>query len=101
MKPVVFREEAAFELEAGQLFYEGCRAGLGQAFLDEVEAVVARIQDPRIGPNYRDTAYRRCVPPRSPYLVFYLDMDDAIRIVAIAHGRRRPGYWMDREQPKS
>jgi toxin ParE1/3/4 len=100
MKAIVFREEAALELEAGQLYYDGCRPGLGEAFLAEVEAVVARIQEhPHIGAKYKSTAYRRCLLRRFPYLVFYLDMDDAIRIVAIAHGRRRPGYWMEREKP--
>jgi plasmid stabilization system protein ParE len=31
-----------------------------------------------------------------PYVVFFEVADDAITIVAVAHQRRRPGYWLDR-----
>lgn len=34
---------------------------------------------------------------RFPYVVFYLNSEDAIDIVAVAHQRRLPGYWLNRD----
>jgi hypothetical protein len=31
-----------------------------------------------------------------PYYIAYVDMADHVWIVAIAHGRRGPGYWKSR-----
>ena len=39
---------------------------------------------------------RRYLLRRFPYLVVYRTFDAAIQIIAIAHGRRRPGYWQER-----
>jgi plasmid stabilization system protein ParE len=39
---------------------------------------------------------RRCLLRRYPYLVVFRELDDQIQVVAIAHGRRRPGYWSRR-----
>jgi plasmid stabilization system protein ParE len=39
---------------------------------------------------------RRLAVARFPYHVVYLDHGGLIRILAIAHDRRRPGYWIAR-----
>src|SRR4026208_1885874 len=39
---------------------------------------------------------RRYVFPRYPFSLVYLLRGDAIEVVAVAHGRRRPGYWRSR-----
>jgi plasmid stabilization system protein ParE len=39
---------------------------------------------------------RRLVIQRFPFSVIYLDEPDLITIIAVAHGKRRPGYWKDR-----
>jgi plasmid stabilization system protein ParE len=39
---------------------------------------------------------RKFVLQRFPYAIFYREREDAIQIVAIAHGSRRPWYWKDR-----
>lgn len=43
---------------------------------------------------------RRAPVPRFPYTVVYLVVGDAICVVAIAHERRRPGYWQ-RDRPEA
>lgn len=47
-----------------------------------------------IGPD--DLEVRRVSVPRFPYYVAYLGDDEAIVVLAIAHERRRPRYWIDR-----
>jgi len=39
---------------------------------------------------------RRVVLNRFPYLVVFRETTSEIEVVAVAHGRRRPGYWRER-----
>jgi toxin ParE1/3/4 len=39
---------------------------------------------------------RRLVMRRFPFSVVYLDDPDLITIIAVAHSKRKPGYWKDR-----
>jgi len=39
---------------------------------------------------------RRYVMRRFPFVLIYRDLEGTIQILAIAHGRRRPGYWYAR-----
>jgi hypothetical protein len=33
---------------------------------------------------------------RFPYLIYYVELDDSLWIAAVAHQKRRPGYWSHR-----
>jgi plasmid stabilization system protein ParE len=39
---------------------------------------------------------RRIVLQRFPYFIVFFDWQDEITIVAVAHAKRRPGYWKGR-----
>jgi len=43
-----------------------------------------------------DLPARRAPVSGFPYHVVYLTTSDAIRVLAFAHYRRRPGYWLGR-----
>lgn len=45
MKPVIYHPEASAEFDAAAERYESLSAGLGGSFIDEVEAIVARIEE--------------------------------------------------------
>lgn len=90
-----------FEDEADQKYREAGRwygarvAGLGLDSFDEVDATLRRIVAfPKTGvpvPRVpKDLAVRRVAVKRFPYFVIYLERADAIRVLAIAHDRRRP-----------
>jgi toxin ParE2 len=66
------------------------------SFIREIETALAAIsKNPLMWPSYiRGT--RRCVLRRFPFSVIYRLIESRIIIVAFAHGRRRPGYWLDR-----
>jgi plasmid stabilization system protein ParE len=55
--------------------------------------VVAR--QPRRWPKYL-FGTRRLVIQRFPFTVVYLDDPDSVTIVAVAHSKRKPGYWKNR-----
>jgi plasmid stabilization system protein ParE len=83
-------------LEAAQT-YEDESPGLGGDFLDEVERGVSFLmRHPRGAPEV-DKPVRQLVLARFPYSLMYRPLADGrIRILAIAHHRRRPRYWVDR-----
>ena len=85
------------DLNKAAAFYEASVPGLGDAFLDDVERAIENIRkSPRIGAPIGRT-FRRAVLRRFPFTVVYAERDAEIVIVAIAHDRRRPGYWRGRQ----
>jgi plasmid stabilization system protein ParE len=93
---VEFHPSASQELEAASSFYEGRRPGLGEELADEVEDVCLLLSEyPAIGRKVDDL--HRSVPLRMfPFIVFYRVREPVVEIVAVAHKRKRPGYWRRR-----
>jgi toxin ParE1/3/4 len=97
VKPAIFHPEAQAELDAAVAWYEAQRPGLGLDFQAEVEAAVSMIQkQPQLFPLYKNSRLRKRVLQRFPYNIFYLEMDSAIWIAAVAHHKRKPDYWSAR-----
>jgi len=97
MKTVVFDREAKAELDDAIGWYNDKQEELGLDLQDEVEAAVAKIKrDPGIGARYRNTDFRFLRVKRFPYLLYYLELENAIWVAAVAHERRKPGYWRKR-----
>ena len=89
--------EARRELEAAVSFYDSIYPALGRDFALEVQALCQRIsQSPLAGVEVRPEIHRRILR-RFPYVVLYAIEDDEVIVVAVAHQKRRPGYWAGRE----
>ena len=89
---------ALAELRDAAAFYADRAGGdLALAFVAEFERVARIIQEnPLAGTALR---LNRMTYPfrRFPYSVmYYLAQDNELRIIAIAHQRRRPNYWAER-----
>jgi plasmid stabilization system protein ParE len=98
---VRFEDEADTEYRAAGRWYEGRRTGLGFEFFDAVDAAVGQVLAlPRSGERVprmpAELPVRRLAVKRFPYRVVYLETPPELRILAIAHDRRRPGYWKSR-----
>ena len=97
MIPYSFHPEAAAELEDASTFYESCSTGLGRLFAAEVEHTIDLIrQFPDAGAPI-GAARRRALVARFPYSVVYRREAEIIVVFAVAHQRRRPGYWRRRK----
>lgn len=101
---IAFHPAAAEEMRRAAARYEDEQPGLGARFLDDLDA---RLDDltafPSLGAHWTHTALprgeevRRLPLTHFPYLVVYTNPAEAeIRILAVAHGRQRPGYWSER-----
>ncbi|MBM4133751.1 MAG: type II toxin-antitoxin system RelE/ParE family toxin [Nitrospira sp.] len=68
----------------------------GEAFVAELDQAIALIGDhPNRWPSY-DHHTRRYLLRRFPYSIIYRTEENRITVVAVAHGRRKPGYWRKR-----
>jgi plasmid stabilization system protein ParE len=99
MKPVVFANEAEAELAEAIDRANEDRPGRGDRLRAAVEQSVARVQQfPGIGAVFGRTTYRKFLVRKFPYAVCYREFDDVIWIAAVAHAKRRPGYWLGRSR---
>jgi hypothetical protein len=93
--------EAELEAAEAAAWYDDRRSGLGDDFLAEVAEALARISSaPREFSRLESYAgsceVRRCVLDRFPYVVVFTCRSEEILVVATAHTRRRPLYWLTR-----
>jgi toxin ParE1/3/4 len=97
MARVELHPEAAAEATAAYEWYAEHSASAADRFLAELDLAVEKIAaTPMRWPIYLNRT-RRYLLQRFPYIVvFRQSEEDLIEIVAIAHGRRRPGYWKSR-----
>lgn len=93
---IEFHPEALLEFEKAVGFYKQRGRMLGQRFAYEVRAVIARIDATPDRWLVLEQDVRLCRARVFPYAVLYTIEPDFILIVAIAHNKRRPGYWRDR-----
>ena len=94
--------EAEEETHEAVAWYEQEQAGLGLEFLAELDHLFARIANaPRQFPAWElNPQFRKAVVSRFPYVVFFQERGgEGVEAVAIAHGRRKPGYWQHRRRP--
>ncbi len=96
MKLVEFHPEAEAEFVAAARHYEGQAENLGTDFIAAVERSYQRLNTfPESGHPF-GRRLRRILVPGFPYGLLYHADPDRIFIVAVAHVRRRPGYWRHR-----
>lgn len=89
--------EAEAELLAAAEWYDEA-AGLGPDLVAEVRAFSARIADApeSFPPDPEMEEVRRARLKQFPYWLVFTMQDEEIFIVAVAHVRREPGYWLKR-----
>ena len=88
--------EAIAEARAAREWYQARNAEAAEAFMAELDLAIHRIEEaPRQWPPYLAET-RRYLLRRFPFFVVFRETDDRLQILAVAHARRRPGYWIGR-----
>lgn len=105
-KPLRAQDEASEELDHAARWYEERRSGLGLRFLASVDATLDQIQRfPGAGapvPQVPEGLAVRQAPIKGfPYHVIYLETVNSIHLLAFAHDKRRPAYWLPRSDTGS
>jgi plasmid stabilization system protein ParE len=92
-----FHPAAEAEYLESIAYYESKRPGLGAAYLAEFERVMDEIcEAPHRSPVERRPDVRRKQMKRFPYTVLYRVRANTVQVLAVAHHRRRPQYWLGR-----
>lgn len=97
MYPVVFTLPARAELIDAQDWYENEAPGQGRLFRAAVDSVIQRMSaNPRqFHVVYKTT--RRALLRRFPYaLMFVIEADETLTVIACFHGSRDPVHWQER-----
>ncbi len=90
---------AQVELIEAARWYEYRRSGLGDDFLTAVTGAVEDLRDwAAIGTpvEVEGHGFRRIGVRGFPYHLPYRMTDEEVQVLAVAHDRRQPGYWMPR-----
>jgi plasmid stabilization system protein ParE len=97
VRTIIFTQAARQELIEAHNWYENESPGLGHRFLAALDVTVRRIlenplQFPVIYKNIRRALLRRF-----PYaLMFIVETDESITVIACFHGSRDPMQWQRR-----
>ena len=92
-----FLPEAEVEFDEAVQFYERAEIGLGGAFALEVERALDRIcAFPESGTKVSASTRGR-ITANFPFWVIYRADAGEVTVIAIAHQRRKPGYWLKRK----
>jgi toxin ParE1/3/4 len=95
-KPYRLHPLAWLEIEGGDEWYWQRSPDASAGFISAVsEAIDSICQAPQRYPKYL-YGTRRLVLHRFPFSIVYLDKADVVNIVAVAHSKRKPGYWKKR-----
>lgn len=95
-----FHEAARDEYIAAATRYEDARPGLGVDFRVEVEAHVEKAASGQLPGSstmsVRGHDIRKLPLNRFPYILHFERRSDELIVWAVAHTKRRPGYWQRR-----
>jgi len=91
-----FHPRAVEEARAARRYYARRSATLANRFLTALDNALGQIfATPSQWPTHlHSTRFLRL--RRFPYLVIYRETPIVVQIVAVAHTKRRPGYWRRR-----
>ncbi len=92
-----FHPEAEAEHLEAIAYYEFRQPGLGTSYLAEFEIAMKKVcKFPQRYPIDNKPDIRRIRLKRFPFTILFRKSLDTIQVLAIAHHRRRPLYWLNR-----
>jgi plasmid stabilization system protein ParE len=100
LKLLTILEPAEVELREATAWYGERDPRVADRFAEEARKTLRLIEQfPQIGglvPSIGDRTVRRMPIHSFPYSVVFVDVGDRLEVVAFAHYRRRPGYFVNR-----
>jgi plasmid stabilization system protein ParE len=94
---VEFHPAATEELDASADWYAARSPTAAQNFLVAVDLSIESIVSDPDRFAAIDDRHRGCGIRRFPFQIIFRHEDDRIVVIAVAHTKRRPGYWRSRD----
>lgn len=93
---VLFSSQARAEFEDAARYYDEQRQGLGDELRQEMRNFLSRLRQTPLRFPVERGDIRRLILAKFPYKLLYSVESDYIYVIAVAHRRRSPDYWIDR-----
>lgn len=101
--PTRIHPAAVEESRAERRWYSARNADVAARFFEELDVAIAKIAERTPSGTVRSpparvepTGARRLHLRNFPYTIIYRLRPDSVEVIAIAHQKRRPGYWRSR-----
>lgn len=95
-RTVELHPRAIADARAARRWYASRWEAAETALVAELDAAISRISEsPLRWPVYLHGT-RRYLLKRFPFAIVFRVTDQTITVLAVAHARRRPGYWLNR-----
>jgi plasmid stabilization system protein ParE len=94
---VSLHPEALNEARAAFLWYSERSNSAAELFLAEIDHAIDRISKNPFAYSEYQYSTRRFLFRRFPFSLIYFIQETRILVLAVAHGRRKPGYWNNRK----
>ena len=93
---ISFHTDATAELEASAYWYAQRSSTAARDFCVAIDIALANIDaDPERFVRI-DARHRACSVRKFPFQIVFRHDEGQLHVVAVAHAKRRPGYWRDR-----
>jgi len=99
---VELHPDARVEFRSSALWYDEQRIGWGDEFITEISATLARVGEwPESFPTWPGIPdltplIRKATIQRFPYVIAFERHEEHVLVLAVAHAKRRPQYWLAR-----
>ena len=95
--PVELHPLAAAELERAYDWYAERSVVAARAFLREATTAIDDLSVSHGTWPLQNDEFQRRVLSRFPFTVVYRVSEEWVQVIALAHHKKRPGYWSGRE----
>ncbi|WP_020469822.1 type II toxin-antitoxin system RelE/ParE family toxin [Zavarzinella formosa] len=94
--PLEFHPDVQDEIDSAYRWYDQRQMGLGTDFLDAVQLVLSEVAVHPARYGFAERDIREGLLTRFPYAVYYRELADRIRVLAVFHTSRDPSRWQSR-----
>lgn len=91
---VIVLEAAELDIEGSLRWYRERSRSAADGFRTEVIEAIDRIANAPLAWSTDEDGSHRYVLQRYPFTVIYDVKDKTIEVLAVAHHRKKPGYWL-------
>jgi len=98
MIPFQLLRQAERELELARQWYDEQRYGLGLVFFDAYEDAVRYAREFPDAGTELGSSVRKFPLQGFPFYLVTSVVDETLVVIAVAHAKRKPGYWLQRIQ---
>ena len=95
-RPIVIRPDAQDDIREAGAWYGDVRDRNGKTFIDALDDAFDLISEHPEAFQMVYRSARRYVLKRFPYNLIYVVTENAVEVIALVHGSRRPKVWKRR-----